>query len=231
MRLETAEGKKYYCGRLKRAPAYTNEYDASSTVVIIDGKEVDLWVNRRTYYSSKITVFAFEGEWYYISDEDLKIKVFSHKIRGTTFITAGAKSKRNVSNRAKNFHALFAGQTRELIGDSKIAAKETRDCTVKALMEATGVPYDAAHRRMRPYRTNRQGCHFAQVLENFKDFERKPLPKKITLGTFVKDAIGGRYIVTVRGHALAVINGKIHDHSIKPGRKVMAVFKFVGKIK
>jgi len=230
MRLETSNGKKYYCGRLRYAPDYVNGYSSvGSASVVIDGFEATFYMNRLAY-RSKITVFELNDEWFYISDEDLKDKVYSGEISGTQFITAGAKEKRKVVKQPS--YQLYGGRTHELIGDSKIATKETNDCTVKALMEAARIPYDQAHKRLRPYRGHRKGVHgFHHVMKSFKDFKHEPLQRPITLGTFVKDAVGGRYVVSVRGHALAVVNGKIYDHSIRPGRKVQNVYKYIGRNK
>lgn len=108
---------------------------------------------------------------------------------------------------------------------------ELKDCTVVALAEVFNIPYEKAHRHLKLNlgRQNRKGLFEKEVKSlpgTFKEyriairsFGCDNVPK-ITLGQFIKQHPIGRYYVLVRGHALAVIDGVVHDHSYKPRRVV-----------
>jgi hypothetical protein len=89
-------------------------------------------------------------------------------------------------------------------------ATECRDCTVRALAVAGMIGYDYAHEILKSYgRINR------------RRFQTKGLWTKITgsincrrhgtVARFLRDFPTGRFIVSTRGHALAAIEGVIHD--------------------
>lgn len=113
------------------------------------------------------------------------------------------------------------------------AADEANDCTVRALANAYGMPYRLAHKIMaKQGRKPKAGLH---PLENHKALTRmgfslqgihgatkkarflaKALdcqPKAgITLASLLNSIGLGRYVVTIRGHALAIVDGKVLDY-------------------
>jgi hypothetical protein len=99
---------------------------------------------------------------------------------------------------------------------------EQADCTVRSVAIAAEIPYMAAHTMMkllgRKYRcASRRG-----VIEQF--FSTKPrlgrytiAPQYLvptpttTVGKFLERRASGRFIVRVRGHVFAVVDGVVHD--------------------
>lgn len=67
-------------------------------------------------------------------------------------------------------------------------------------------------------------------LLSLKDQFEQVSMDRCTLGTFVREHKTERYIIIVSGHALAVCDGKIFDHSYKPGRRVQQAFRYKGNI-
>lgn len=123
----------------------------------------------------------------------------------------------------------------EPISRGESSSQEYRDCTVRALANASFMDYDDAHELLAYHgRPNRKGTShrtlFAAYTEagfknvkNFgtskqSDFYKKAYSTKITsyekgitLKNFCEKYSTGRYIVVYSGHALAVVNGKIVD--------------------
>lgn len=107
--------------------------------------------------------------------------------------------------------------------------REKNDCTVVAFAEVFNVSYEEAHLHLKTKcgRVDRKGlCSYKVIPDSItgvkiatRTFGCTNIPK-ISLGNFIKQHPVGRYYVCVRGHALAVIDGVIHDHSHKPRRMV-----------
>jgi hypothetical protein len=231
----------YSCGIHDRGlPDYCG-WDSINVTVKIGDEDVVLsvWASR----SWKIRVnFEYRDKAYYFDDETVARMVRNNgnyhrrgapPVLDLNFEPRFTEAKRKVL-RFREALEMFGGRTLDLIGDSKIKTKETNDCTVMALMESMQIKYDKAHEMLRPYRKNRKGCSFAYVLRTYFNpvFAEIKLPKRMTLGTFVKTETrrSERYIVIVKGHALCVAEQKIYDHSIKPGRKVESVFVLREKV-
>lgn len=120
--------------------------------------------------------------------------------------------------------------------DSK-AMKEDKDCTVMSFATVWGCTYQQAHEhlRMSAGRKLRHGLptdKFDSAAWWCRKTKMKSGPytenNKISLGQFCKEHPVGRYWVRVRGHALAVIDGVIYDHSYKPRRMVVKAFRVYG---
>ncbi len=95
---------------------------------------------------------------------------------------------------------------------------ESRDCTVRALMYATDIPYWEAHRFFaKEGRQMRAGIPVAQVLGRKPRvlfghrFGKKITPKK-TVGKFLKEHPEGTFYVTVVHHAFCVKDGKVKGY-------------------
>lgn len=113
--------------------------------------------------------------------------------------------------------------------------RESNDCMVVSFATVWQAPYEAAHNHMRIQfrRKPRRGVPYSVGRDNAisncpKTIMRKgPYTKenRITLEKFCKVHPEGRYWVFVRGHALAVIDGVIYDHSHKPRRLVQCAYR------
>ncbi len=118
---------------------------------------------------------------------------------------------------------------------------ERRDCAVRAATIAAGREYVEVHRIFWSYgRKPRRSTPlriFMQVAEHLGAVETLaaagyrvgPLgtgEKSPTLSRFAATHREGRYVVRVRGHMLAVIDGVVHDHSQQPRRRVLQAWRF-----
>src|SRR5947207_9776266 len=89
------------------------------------------------------------------------------------------------------------------------------------------------HRRRAFKRKSRKGVPYnlgrEKAIENCPKTIMRAGPyteeNRISLERFCKAHPVGRYWVFVRGHALAVIDGVIHDHSHKPRRMVQTAYR------
>jgi hypothetical protein len=124
---------------------------------------------------------------------------------------------------------------------------EENDCTVRALANALGMPYKLAHGilaragrkpkhgmvvtdwqpvyerlgiKLQSVHGNTKGARFVSHKYNI---ERKA---GITLERLLPSLQQGRYIIKIRGHVLAVVNGKVLDYGYNAaGSRVAAVYK------
>lgn len=135
--------------------------------------------------------------------------------------------------------------------------KDSKDCTVRALANAASMPYTEAHSMLAAVgRVNEQGMRMADyskayfkagfrlvsffgttdgaILERYAMMHSTgivyPREKGISFGRLVAERLQrGRFIVLVRGHALAVVNGKVFDtHATSNQKSVIAYFELQG---
>ena len=130
--------------------------------------------------------------------------------------------------------------------------KETNDCTVRALANTRGIPYDTAHETMKSAgRKPKRGMAIRDCSKVYHDQggevvyvnERKPvtatyartvlkapeavIKSQMTFGTFVKLHPKGRYAVVITGHATSIIDGVVHDTYLPgAGCRVSIAFQF-----
>lgn len=108
--------------------------------------------------------------------------------------------------------------------EERAARGETKDCTVVSLAQVLDIPYGEAHGIMRAHgRENGQGHHMHRPAESYPAVFSKVqgIPHEgISLAEFCRAHKVGRYWVAVTGHALAVINGKVVDHSRGVRRRI-----------
>ena len=125
--------------------------------------------------------------------------------------------------------------------------KDSRGCAVRALANVSSFSYpevyklmeDAGRKRNRgtPWAT----LHSVYMATGAKEatyygsntaikacnFNAKHYNKSLTLKSFINQHTTGKYIVVVRGHALAVCDGAIIDlFANKAGKRLMCVYKF-----
>lgn len=124
---------------------------------------------------------------------------------------------------------------------------ESRDCTVRALANSTGLRYGNAHNILRQHgRKDKRGCtcnvwHDAYISNGMSlvgvygtTKGARYLAKKIsvvaqkgtTLGSILPKLTNGSYIVIITRHALAVVDGGVVDMNLnRSNSRVIAVYK------
>jgi len=120
----------------------------------------------------------------------------------------------------------YAPLDEELIKASK-RLNEWNDCTVKAFAKVFNTTYEKAHSHLKNAcnRKNKCGIHSSKVLpQSLKKTKHKVGPytreNRIQLNKFCEKHPKGRYYVALCGHAIAVIDGVVYDHSDRPRRQV-----------
>lgn len=118
------------------------------------------------------------------------------------------------------------GKSVEKMGDANC-------CTVIALACVTGNSYKQCYDYMRKYgRNHRDGMTTRDIersLEGFKKFKAVKGPysdsNRITLNQFIKKHPKGKYYVLHRGHAFAIVDGVVYDHSNKKRRQITCAYR------
>lgn len=118
---------------------------------------------------------------------------------------------------------------------------ESKDCTVRALACAAGWTYDQAHKHMRDTAGRQDGrgvitelCEKAYRAAGFvltdifgttnkarylvKKFPDVPHSKGMSFKRLLPELKKGRYIVGVRGHVFAVVDGNVFDFGSIPAK-------------
>lgn len=125
-------------------------------------------------------------------------------------------------------------------------ASESQDCSVRALSNVMGISYEDAHQKIsligrqngKPVNTGDLNDLYISlgfkitVVGNTitsRYFSRKNPTATHIAGSTIENMIGrlsrGKYIVQVRGHVFAVIDGKIFDKGSMPaGKRVVAIY-------
>jgi len=92
---------------------------------------------------------------------------------------------------------------------------ERRDCTVRALTNASGASYAEVHAIFAAHgRKNRRGIVLRKVLQSVArdlGLTAQVVRRSGSVERLLRDFPAGRLVVTTRGHAFAVINGVIYD--------------------
>jgi hypothetical protein len=118
---------------------------------------------------------------------------------------------------------------------------ESKDCTVRALACAAGWTYEQAHEHMRKTVNRQQGrgviaelCEKAYKAAGFeltdifgvtkksrylaRIFPNVPHSKGMSFKRLLPELTKGRYIVGIRGHVFAVVNGHVFDFGHIPAK-------------
>lgn len=134
------------------------------------------------------------------------------------------------------------------ISKGAINTNEAKDCTNRALANATGMPYKDAHALLKKVgRKDKEGARLSVVLDAFEELSIKPVyissntengrylcgyygwtnPNKgMSLGKAVKTFTKGKYIALVNCHAVALVDGHLIDTFDNPGKQYLrALFK------
>ena len=125
--------------------------------------------------------------------------------------------------------------------------KDSRDCAVRALANVSSFSYPEVYKLMEDAgRKRNKGTpwatlHSVYMATGAKEaayygsntaimacrFNAKHYNKSLTLKSFINQHTTGKYIVVVRGHALAVCDGAVIDlFANKAGKRLMCVYKF-----
>lgn len=121
----------------------------------------------------------------------------------------------------------------DLVTNIRQTEKDSKFCSVVTFMYVFNTSYDKAHSYLARYgRKKNLGMLREQIknaLEGVRNSKVKYGPytktNRISLGEFCKRHPEGRYYVLVRGHALAVIGGIVHDCWHKPRRQVTGAWR------
>ncbi len=115
-------------------------------------------------------------------------------------------------------------------GDMRNAAghaREKNDCAVIAYSLVADVSYNTAHEALAALgRKVRRGCHFAPMANALDLYQRADLASK-RLYKVMQSMQSGRYVLRVRGHACAVIDGQVYDCSEpRPTALVQMIYQY-----
>lgn len=113
---------------------------------------------------------------------------------------------------------------------------EHNDCTVKALTAATGRTYDDCHKALaKQGRKNRRGCNFHTVgtraakdlgflmeTVDWRDYDAKTCISAERDRKLAK----GKFVLQVRGHVAAMVDGKVIDWTEGRRHRIRAVYAF-----
>jgi len=125
--------------------------------------------------------------------------------------------------------------------------KDSRDCAVRALANVSSFSYPEVHKLMEEAgRKRNRGTPWATLHSVYMatgakeatyygnntaikacNFNAKHYNKSLTLKSFINQNSTGKYIVIVRGHALAVCDGAVIDlFANKAGKRLLCAYKF-----
>lgn len=134
---------------------------------------------------------------------------------------------------------MMASESKSLWDTMATASKahgEHNDCTVMALTAATGCSYDDCHAALQQAgRKNRRGCQFPTIGKraakslgflmeemDWRDYSAK------TMITAERDRKlrTGKYVLRVRGHVAAMVDGKIVDWTAGRRHRIRNIYTF-----
>lgn len=112
---------------------------------------------------------------------------------------------------------------------------ETNDCTVKALVATTKRSYEECHSVLKSLgRKDRKGLHLYRFIRDAAELlghNIEELEFKGSVKRFAKEFSNGNFIITVRGHAIPIVDGVIVDLSFPQKRHVLFVWEIFPKVK
>lgn len=120
-----------------------------------------------------------------------------------------------------------------VLGKDIKSMRDGNACTVVALQCVTGNSYKQCYEYMKKFgrprgkgMTTKEVCSALESFKRFKvvkgEYSRK---NRITLNQFVKKHPIGKYYLMHRGHAFAVIDGVVHDHTNGKRRQVTCAYR------
>lgn len=123
------------------------------------------------------------------------------------------------------------------IGSGIKEYKDKNSCTVVALSCVTGNTYKQCYDYMKRFgRLHGVGMLGSQIKTAFsamKKFKMVESPyshtNRITINQFLKKHPVGKFYCCSRGHAFAIIDGVLYDHTLKLRRQITMSYRFYNK--
>lgn len=111
-------------------------------------------------------------------------------------------------------------------GRASSGIDEKRDCTVRATATALDIPYAEAHAKLKALgRKDKRAFAFLRAAKIW-NWETRPDLSCRSLKKILPELAIGRFVVRVRGHVFAVVDGKISDLSeARPNETVLMVYQ------
>lgn len=114
---------------------------------------------------------------------------------------------------------------------------DTNCCTVVALSIVTGENYIYCHEYLSKYgRKYRKGMNTLDVIDALEELKGHVVEdlgysndNRITINRFIKENPRGRFYCLVRGHAIAIVDGVLHDFEEKPRRQIKLAYRISEK--
>lgn len=124
-------------------------------------------------------------------------------------------------------------KTLPAIGNSPFYQKDRNNCVPTAWAVVFGCEYDMADLWCRKFgRKSACGMSIQQVNKMFVCVKKSKIKKGpytrqeyITINQFTKKHPEGRYFCVVRGHAFAIIDGVVYDHSSGFKKRIIAAWR------
>lgn len=103
---------------------------------------------------------------------------------------------------------------------------ERADCSVRALAICLATSYDDAHRRLAEVgRKQGRGIHWAKIASQL-GFEIVPELSCMTIERLCATATAGRFVIRIRHHCLALVDGVVIDAmNIPPRTRVLMAYR------
>lgn len=117
---------------------------------------------------------------------------------------------------------------------------EDKDCSLRALVAAAGIDYESAKAIFEKHgRLENQGTphkvteavmsdmfpEATMIVMSIPDLMRTTGKPRMTLPEFVRRFGRGSWVVHVKGHALAVVDGVVHDWKERPATRVVCAWQ------
>lgn len=150
----------------------------------------------------------------------------------SNFIQQRVKMKHGVALQQVSTHTACESERGHIRSDgglSKSGINDDNNCTIRAFAIAYGIPYKDAHYMGElAGRPKGEGYWMYKIMDKAREFgyDSIELNGYGTLSAFLKKNNIGKFICVRRGHAFAVIDGKIYDTITNKGQcKLIRVFK------
>ncbi len=105
---------------------------------------------------------------------------------------------------------------------------ETNDCVVRAWAIAAQIPYAEAHAAFKAAgRRDRRGTKLHVSEAVMGDLRCYPRGSRVTVAKWLRANPSGHFVVFVRGHAFAVIDGVCHDYYYRAAMRPRCIVLYV----
>lgn len=133
--------------------------------------------------------------------------------------------------------------------DCQLAKSEKADCVVRAMAVVTQLPYEKAHElvRLTMGRKPKQGTPTDNIHYAMNRFEQEGMRvspnrvlnvrvmknRRFRLQTFINNNPVGKFVLIVRGHMFAVVDGVLHDNKdiVEAGGQMRRIINAAFEIK